>query len=55
VTYFEVRPRTPENKLIAEMIMQYLNEPFFNDLRTNQQLGYVVFSRIINTRDVIGV
>ena len=34
--------------------MQYLQEPFFNDLRTQQQLGYVVFSRPVNTRDVIG-
>ena len=36
------------------VIMQLLNEPFFNDLRTQQQLGYVVFSRSVNTRDVIG-
>lgn len=31
-----------------------MQEPFFNDLRTQQQLGYVVFSRPITTRDVIG-
>ena len=34
--------------------MQFLNEPFFNELRTQQQLGYVVFSRAVNTRDVLG-
>jgi secreted Zn-dependent insulinase-like peptidase len=34
--------------------MQYLNEPFFDDLRTKQQLGYVVFSRSVNHRDIIG-
>jgi len=34
--------------------MQFMNEPFFNQLRTQQQLGYVVFSRAVNTRDVIG-
>jgi len=34
--------------------MHYLNEPFFNDLRTQQQLGYVVFSRSVETRGVLG-
>lgn len=34
--------------------MQWLNEPFFDDLRTKQQLGYVVFSRGFNSRDVCG-
>lgn len=34
--------------------MQYFDEPFFDQLRTKQQLGYVVFSRGINNRDVLG-
>ena len=34
--------------------MQYLSEPFFDDLRTKQQLGYVVFSRHEDIRDVLG-
>lgn len=36
-------------------MMQFLNEPFFNQLRTQQQLGYVVFSRPVNNRGVLGV
>jgi len=31
--------------MIYDVIMQFVNEPFFDDLRTKQQLGYVVFSR----------
>jgi len=34
--------------------MHYLNEPFFNDLRTTQQIGYVVFSRPVVSRDILG-
>ena len=34
--------------------MQFLQEPFFNDLRTNQQLGYVVMCRPTVNRDVVG-
>ena len=34
--------------------MQYLDEPFFNQLRTIEQLGYVVWSSAVSLRDVIG-
>jgi len=37
------------------VLAQMLNEPFFNQLRTQQQLGYVVFSRATNQRDVLGI
>ena len=33
--------------------MQFLSEPFFDDLRTKQQLGYVVASLMRVHRDVI--
>lgn len=41
--------------MIYDVIMQFLNEPFFDDLRTKQQLGYVVFSRAWAQRDIQGV
>jgi len=34
--------------------MQFLQEPFFNELRTKQQLGYVVMCRPSMNRDVVG-
>jgi len=40
--------------LVNQLVMQYIKEPFFDDLRTKQQLGYVVFSRHEDTRDVLG-
>ena len=56
LTSYEVGPLQGDGKLYMTnlILMQYLNEPFFDDLRTKQQLGYVVFSRSHNHRDVIG-
>jgi secreted Zn-dependent insulinase-like peptidase len=34
--------------------MQYLDEPTYNQLRTKEQLGYVVFTRRCDYRDVMG-
>jgi insulysin len=47
LSYYEVGllQDDTKKKLTAKIIMQFLNEPFFDDLRTKQQLGYVVFSR----------
>jgi insulysin len=38
--------------LLNKLVMQYLQEPTFDQLRTKEQLGYVVFSRPRNTRDI---
>mmetsp|Transcript_24151 Transcript_24151/g.37094 ORF Transcript_24151/g.37094 Transcript_24151/m.37094 type:complete len:278 (-) Transcript_24151:15-848(-) len=56
ISYYEVGPADDNLglKMTNEVLMQFMSEPFFNDLRTKQQLGYVVFSRPLNTRDVLG-
>lgn len=41
-------------KLVNKIVMQYLDEPFYNELRTNQQLGYVVWTYPQICRNVIG-
>jgi len=51
---FGVEGNDPRSKLLNEICLQYLDEPTFNQLRTNEQLGYVVFSRHCSKRDVIG-
>ena len=43
-----------KTKLTNAIIMQYMDVPFFDDLRTKQQLGYVVAARVRSNRDVIG-
>jgi len=42
------------SKMTLEVLMQYLDEPCFNQLRTKEQLGYVVFSSSCNNRDIMG-
>jgi len=34
LTHFEVGPSSMRLKLVNKVVMQYLDEPFFNDLRT---------------------
>ncbi|OWB55534.1 hypothetical protein B5S28_g1406 [[Candida] boidinii] len=43
------------DRVITELIAQILHEPFFNRLRTNEQLGYVVFSGLRETRTTFGL
>jgi len=40
--------------LVNAVLMQWMGQPFFDDLRTDQQLGYVVWGRSRKIRDVIG-
>jgi len=43
----------PEKIKLARLcVAHYLEEPFFDDLRTKQQLGYVVAARGRNNRGV---
>lgn len=56
VVYYEVGLEGSElkEKMTNSIVMQFLSEPFFNELRTQKQLGYIVMSRPVNTRDVLG-
>jgi insulysin len=56
IAYFEVGLEGTDikTKMIHQVVMQYMDEPTFNELRTIQQLGYVVFSRRSDYRDVMG-
>ena len=39
---FQGRVDTPADRLLMKMLTSVLSEPFFNQLRTNEQLGYAV-------------
>ncbi|ODV83849.1 hypothetical protein CANARDRAFT_9139 [[Candida] arabinofermentans NRRL YB-2248] len=43
------------DRILAELVAQILHEPFFNRLRTREQLGYVVFSGLRETRTTFGL
>jgi insulysin len=56
VTYFECQIEGVDlrTKMVHDVVMNYLDEPTFNQLRTTEQLGYVVFCRNCSYRDVMG-
>ena len=48
-------PGTIKNHALAEMANMLMEEPVFNRLRTEEQLGYTVFSTLRNTFGVLGL
>jgi insulysin len=44
-----------KNSKMIDLTAQFLDEPTFNQLRTIEQLGYVVFTRSMILRDVHGI
>lgn len=42
-------------RVMAELVAQIIHEPFFDRLRTKEQLGYVVFSSLRETRTTFGL
>jgi insulysin len=56
ISYFEVGLEGTDihTKMLHWVAMQFLDEPTFNQLRTIEQLGYVVVARKTDYRDVMG-
>ena len=56
ISYFEVGLEGTDirGKMLHTVVMQYLDEPTFNQLRTIEPLGYVVMARRSDYRDVMG-
>lgn len=46
---------TEKKKLTFALVVKYINQPFFNELRTNQQLGYVVHAFEYSLRNIYGL
>ena len=57
MTYYQLGAVEKGYKLETTLAVlgQYFSEPFFDELRTKQQLGYVVSSRETNQRDCLGM
>lgn len=47
--------RTPLIEGIMQIVDTHVSSRFFNRLRTDQQLGYIVFSRVFRRKHVIGI
>ena len=40
--YYYLGPSTPQNRAAVKILSAFVKEPFFTEMRTNQQLGYIV-------------
>lgn len=55
VLYYQCGVQTKESNVTLELFTQVIQEPCFNILRTQEQLGYIVFSGLRRTSGVQGV
>lgn len=56
ISYFqsELAEGDFKKQITNQLMMSILDQPFFDDLRTLQQLGYVVFAGDSDSRGVLG-
>jgi insulysin len=52
--YFQAQSEGTRARVLNEMCCKIIDEPTFNQLRTVEQLGYVVFSRPLVKGDILG-
>ncbi len=55
LNYLQVGPRSPKLNALLRVALAHLRDSFFNELRTNQQLGYVVHSNFHNSEKSLGL
>jgi insulysin len=44
---------TPENRVLANVLSNLTSAPYYSEMRTRQQLGYIVWSFAFNIEDVV--
>ena len=52
--YFQCFQQTPENNALLDLFCHLVDEPCFDQLRTKEQLGYVVNAGVRRSRGVQG-
>jgi insulysin len=55
VSYYQYAEMTLRSRILGEVAKVFLSEPVFSELRTKQQLGYIVVARFIDLRGVVGL
>lgn len=53
--YYQCGMQTTQSNMLLELFCQVISEPCFNELRTKEQLGYIVFSGIRRASGVQGL
>ena len=55
VAYFQGSNQSPEEHAMFDMLAQVISAPFYEDLRTEKQLGYIVFADSARLLNVPGI
>ena len=53
--YFQIGPEAGDDWMLLALLAQILEQPFYGELRTKQQLGYIVSSGVSETLGVRGL
>merc|ERR1712188_362832 len=53
--YFQVPSREIKDYMMLELLSEVIDQPFYDDLRTKQQLGYIVGSGAKNREGVLSL
>lgn len=54
MSLYQVGQDSTRSNMVLELFSQILKEPAFNVLRTQEQLGYIVFSGVRNVGGITG-
>jgi len=58
ISYFQVKIDPPfdiQQELMLSLVVKYISQPFFNELRTKQQLGYATFCLNYSFKGIYGL
>ncbi|KAM9326665.1 insulin-degrading enzyme [Gastrophryne carolinensis] len=53
--YYQTNMQSTSENMLLELFCQIISEPFFNTLRTKEQLGYIVFSGLRRANGIQGL
>jgi len=54
LNYYQIGPENIEEDVVIDLLAQIIKEPFYNQLRTIEQLGYLVWSGIRSENGIQG-
>ncbi|KAL6254547.1 hypothetical protein P5V15_014600 [Pogonomyrmex californicus] len=55
IVYYEIGLQSTESNVLLDLLIQIISQPFFDTLRTKEQLGYAMYSTVHKTINVQGL
>ena len=54
IAYFQFEAENPKSRVLIQVLSNYLRDPCFDRLRTDEQLGYIVSGSHLESRGILG-